>query len=106
MASLARLAALATPRLYPGHGAPIDDPAARLAELAAHRRARSRQILDALAEGAQDAAALVARIYTDTPKALLPAARRNVFAHLIDLAEQRLVAADLPLAPTSRFHRV
>lgn len=105
MASLARLGAVAPPRLYPGHGAPVDKPATRLAELATHRRNRNKQILASLADGAQDAASLTARIYTDTPKTLLPAAQRNVFAHLIDLEEQRLVTSDHALELSTRFRR-
>ena len=46
---------------------------------------REAQILSALGSGASDATSLAARIYTDTPAALLPAATRNVLAHLLDL---------------------
>lgn len=79
-------------RFWPGHGAAIDDPAARLTELIAHRDQREAQILAALALGAATAPALAARIYTDIPAALLPAASRNVLAHLIELADRNLIA--------------
>ena len=85
MASCARLAARDWRVFYPGHGAAIDDPAARLNWLIAHRRTREASILAELANGPATAATLAARIYADTPPALLGAATRNVLAHLIDL---------------------
>lgn len=91
MASLARLETRREGPYLPGHGAPIRDGRARVAELAAHRRMREAQVLEALARGPADAAALAARVYTATPAALLPAAARNVLAHLLDLAERNLV---------------
>ena len=68
--------------------------AGRIAELIAHRRGREAQILAALGEGPATLAALTARIYHDTPAALLPAASRNVLAHLVDLAARGRVDAD------------
>lgn len=82
--SLAVIAALAPTRLYPAHGDPVTDVTGRLAELAAHRRARTAEILAALTDGPADAASLAARIY-DIPAPLLPAAARNVLAHLLAL---------------------
>ena len=92
--------------LYPGHGAPITDAAARIAELAAHREARSAAILAQLARGPATIAELVAAIYTDTPAELHAAAARNVHAHLIDLYERALVAADPLPAPSARYRRL
>lgn len=71
--------------LYPGHGAPVYRPGERLDWLIAHRKARGDAILAALHAGPADASTLAQRIYTDTPAALMPAAARNVFAHLIDM---------------------
>lgn len=104
MASLDRLAALAPARLYSGHGDPVADPARRITDLAAHRRGREAAIRAALAEGPADAQALTRRIYTDTPAALMPAATRNVFAHLIDMMERKLAATEGALHTGSRFH--
>lgn len=106
MASCARLRGIPARRYYPGHGAPVEDPAARLDWLIAHRRSRSAQILAALAEGPADAAALTARLYADVPAALHPAAERNVLAHLIDLMEQSRIACDGELTLSSPFRRV
>ncbi len=81
-------------RLLPGHGAPVDDPVARIEWLLAHRRSRERQILDCLANGPATPALLTSRLYADTPVALHPAAMRNVLAHLLDLTTRRLVTPD------------
>lgn len=83
--SLAVIEALAPSRLLPAHGGEVADVAGRLTELAAHRRQRSAEILTALDHGPADAAALAARIYDIGPE-LLPAAARNVLAHLLALA--------------------
>ncbi|TCO70271.1 MBL fold metallo-hydrolase [Rhodovulum euryhalinum] len=106
MASLDRLAARPEQVLYPGHGAPVADGPARLAELAAHRRARRVQVLDALAAGPATPAEIAQAIYTDTPPALLPAATRNVLAHLIELADNFLAAADAEMGADARWHRL
>lgn len=103
LASLARLGREPARRYYPAHGAPVDEPARRLAELIDHRRSREAQILAALADGPSDASHLARRIYDTTPPALLPAAERNVLAHLIDLAERRLVSPSGPLGADSLF---
>lgn len=105
MTSLDRLAALGARRLWSGHGDPVADPAARIAALAAHRRGREAAILAALARGPADAATLARTVYTDTPAALMPAATRNVLAHLVDLSERTLVESDGPPAAATRFRR-
>jgi glyoxylase-like metal-dependent hydrolase (beta-lactamase superfamily II) len=105
MSSLARLAALPIASGFPGHGAPIPDLPARIAELACHRRLREDAVLEALARAPADAETLARSIYTDTPATLLPAATRNVLAHLIDLAHRNLVLTDTPLTRASRFQR-
>jgi len=84
--TLARLASAGASQLLPAHGEAIHDPAARLAELAAHRRERTAQILAALSRSPATAENLAQQIY-EIPPALLPAATRNVLAHLIALHE-------------------
>lgn len=101
--SLGRLGQEPARRYYPAHGGPVEDPAARLTELTRHRRSREAQILAALADGPADAASLARRIYHDTPPGLMPAAGRNVLAHLIDLAERSLVTPAGPLGAASLF---
>ncbi|KIC44499.1 metallo-beta-lactamase [Ruegeria sp. ANG-S4] len=89
---------------HPGHGAPIDAPAERLDWLIQHRMSREAQILAALKDGPATAGELTHKIYFDTPKALLPAAERNVFAHLVDLAGRSRVRPEPELAVTAKFH--
>ncbi|MBN8630839.1 MAG: MBL fold metallo-hydrolase [Rhodobacterales bacterium] len=103
MASLDRLVAGSWRRFLPGHGKPVETPSARIAELIAHRRQRERQILAGLAKGPDRIPALTGRIYHDIPPALLPAAERNVFAHLIDLTNRNMVVAIPSLHPDAEF---
>jgi hydroxyacylglutathione hydrolase len=105
MASLRRLSIERWSVMLPGHGDPVADPAARLAALIAHRHQRETQILNALQSAPATPAELTARIYTDTPATLWPAATRNVLAHLLDLAARNLVAADPVPGLLARFHR-
>jgi glyoxylase-like metal-dependent hydrolase (beta-lactamase superfamily II) len=104
MASCRRLRAVSAKVLHAGHGAPIVEPRARIDWLISHRLGREAMIRKALADGPANAAELTARIYTDTPQALRPAAERNVLAHLIDLCARRIARADGPLQATARFH--
>jgi glyoxylase-like metal-dependent hydrolase (beta-lactamase superfamily II) len=106
MASLDRLGQTAWQRLLPGHGDPVDDPAARIRELADHRQLRARQVLNALADSPATASDLTPRLYQDVPKTLWPAAERNVLAHLIDLEERNLVTAEPFLSAEARFRRL
>jgi glyoxylase-like metal-dependent hydrolase (beta-lactamase superfamily II) len=103
MASCARLRAGDWRVFHSGHGAPIDDPAARLDWLIAHRNAREAEILAALADGPATAYDLARRIYTEVPKALIGAATRNVFAHLVDLEGKRKVSAKPELSADADF---
>ncbi|MBA3911913.1 MAG: MBL fold metallo-hydrolase [Rhodobacter sp.] len=106
MASLRRLQSGPWQRFLPGHGDPVEDPAARMAELVAHRLGREGAILAQLAENPATIPDLARRIYRDTPVQLLPAAERNVLAHLIDLASRNLVTASPALHPAALFHRL
>ncbi|MCL4812244.1 MAG: MBL fold metallo-hydrolase [Vicinamibacteraceae bacterium] len=87
--SLRRVLDLQPRRIYPGHGQPIDNPAALLRSYLSHRLMRERQILDALAERAWCVADLVARIYPGLADALVPAATDSVLAHLLKLEDER-----------------
>ncbi len=103
MASCERLQARDWSIFHPGHGAPVTDPAARLDWLVTHRRARETAILAALAQGPSTARALAEQIYTETPAALLGAAERNVFAHLVDLQGRALATAQGELSADAIF---
>lgn len=92
MASCRRLQSQDWSVFHSGHGAPILDPAERLDWLINHRLSREAAVLEALQDGPATSATLAKRIYTDTPAALLPAATRNVLAHLIDLHGKNTVS--------------
>lgn len=100
--SLDSIAALGATRLLPAHGDAIQAPATRLAELATHRRERTAQILSSLRDQPGDAATLAARIY-DVPAKLMPAATRNVLAHLIALHALGAVIPEGNFSAASRF---
>jgi glyoxylase-like metal-dependent hydrolase (beta-lactamase superfamily II) len=76
-------------RIYPGHGPLIADPRAKLREYIDHRMERERQIVAAVRAGAGTIEQMVARIYTDTPRALWPAAGQSVLSHLLKLERER-----------------
>ncbi|PWE29215.1 MBL fold metallo-hydrolase [Pararhodobacter marinus] len=99
MASLDRLEALGQRRYYPGHGAPVEDGLGRTRALRDHRQGREAAIRAAVGAGAVDLRAITAAVYTDVPEALLPAAARNVLAHLIDLDARGLLRFDGPPGP-------
>lgn len=100
--SLDKIAALDARRLLPAHGDPVETPAARLAELAAHRRKRTAQILATLRDTPGTAAELARRIY-DVPPLLMPAAARNVLAHLVALTTLGVVFPQETLSENARF---
>lgn len=105
MASCRRLRIHPWHRMYPGHGAPIDAPSARLDWLIAHRQNREEAILALLAQDGADANSLTRAIYADVAPALLPAAERNVLAHLVDLTQRGLIHPESRLSATARFQR-
>lgn len=106
MASCARLARRDDRIYYPAHGAPVTDPAARIRWLIDHRKQREAEILAALADRPATVSGLARTIYTDTPATLIPAAERNVFAHLIDLTTRDLVRPEPELSAKAVFKRI
>lgn len=106
MASCARLAERNWRVFYPGHGAPVAEPSDRLGWLVNHRKGREASILQALGSGPLNARDLARQIYTDISIALLPAAERNVFAHLVDLTGQFRVAPQGALSSDACFELV
>jgi len=106
MASCRRLQGRDDRIYHPGHGDPIPDPQVRLTELLTHREGREAQIMAALgAQGPATAEALARRIYTDVSPTLLPAAARNVLAHLIDLHDKKEIETEGALTADARFFR-
>lgn len=86
--SLRRLRALELEVICPGHGPYVEDPAAKLDEYLAHRLDRERMLVEALADGARDEAAMLDRAWSDVPPALRGAAGLTLRAHLEKLAEE------------------
>jgi glyoxylase-like metal-dependent hydrolase (beta-lactamase superfamily II) len=79
--------------LLPGHGPPVDDPAAKLDEYVGHRLDRERRLLDALAAGARSVDEMLDTAWDDVPEPLRPAATITLAAHLDKLqGEGRLPA--------------
>ncbi|NDR56159.1 MBL fold metallo-hydrolase [Aliiruegeria sabulilitoris] len=93
MASCEKLRERNDRRYFPGHGETVENPQERVTWLIQHRREREKQILDHLSRGPCTLETLARGIYTDTPEALLPAAARNVLAHIIDLKHKKIASA-------------
>ena len=95
--SLHTLAGLDAALLLSFHGEPVTDPAAKLAELIAHREARDESILECLRDGATDLDAMRDRLYGDAglDEWRWNAAREQIRGHLIKLtSEGRVVEAE------------
>jgi len=91
LAALRGLRGLPLEVLLPGHGPPVWDPQAKLDEYLAHRAARERLLLAALAEGRRTRAELLDAAWDDVPKAMRDAAAISLAAHLEKLrAEGRV----------------
>ena len=105
MASLDRIAQGGWRRGYAAHGAPLPDLPARIAEITAHRRSREAAILAALTDS-PDLTTLQHRVYAELAPALQPAARRNLLAHLVDLAHRKKIVPDTEDWQITRFHRI
>ncbi|SLN34855.1 Hydroxyacylglutathione hydrolase [Roseovarius albus] len=103
MSSCRKLETLNSTIYYPGHGDPISEPSKRLSWLISHRNSREREILQALKIGPASPPDLAQKIYTDTPDRLIPAATRNVLAHLIDLYMRKQVQPLSDLSPDTKF---
>ncbi|PZO89508.1 MAG: MBL fold metallo-hydrolase [Sphingomonas sanxanigenens] len=94
MASLDKLSRREDRIYYPAHGDPVDRPQRLVRGLAGHRRQREGQILRLLGEGPQTIPGFVARMYAGLDPRLNGAAGRSVLAHLIDLKQRGVVAAE------------
>jgi glyoxylase-like metal-dependent hydrolase (beta-lactamase superfamily II) len=98
MASLDKLIVRDDARHLPGHGGPVETPAAFMRGLKGHRKMRERAILERLRGGDRTIPEMVAAIYRDTDPRLHGAAGLSVLAHLEDLVARGLAAAEGELA--------
>lgn len=85
MDSLDKVIARRFARLWPAHGARIDDPGPFLAAYRTHRLDRDAQILARLTAGDRRVAEIVPSLYAGVDRRLWPAASLSVWAHLIAL---------------------
>ncbi|OYR72772.1 MBL fold metallo-hydrolase [Halorubrum ezzemoulense] len=91
LASLERVRDAGYDRLLPGHGPPIDDPAATCDRLIEHRLSRERDVIAAIDDGAADLDAVVDGAYERDLSGVRDLARATVVAHLRKLrAEGRI----------------
>jgi glyoxylase-like metal-dependent hydrolase (beta-lactamase superfamily II) len=95
MRSLDAVAALGASLLCPGHGEWITDPAAKLAEYAAHRRERERLLIAGLDAGLRAEEELLDAAWADVPAPMRPAAALAMRAHLEKLATEGRLPDDI-----------
>jgi glyoxylase-like metal-dependent hydrolase (beta-lactamase superfamily II) len=91
LASLALVGKLEPPVdvIAPGHGRLIEDPAAVVAAIVAHRLAREERVVSALASaGSATVDQLLPVVYQDVDKERHPIARRSLWAHLRKLTDE------------------
>ena len=86
--SLERVRDAGYDRLYPGHGPPIDDPAATCQRLIDHRLERERAVLAAVEGGAGDLDSVLDGVYEKDLTGVEDLARATVRAHLEKLAAE------------------
>ncbi len=87
----------------PGHGKPVFKAKDMVTAQLKHREYRKQQILKELTKGPASPLELAKRIYTRINPTLIPAATRNVFAHLIDLLEHQKIDVKRPISKESSF---
>jgi glyoxylase-like metal-dependent hydrolase (beta-lactamase superfamily II) len=85
--SLRRLRPLRLDRIYPGHGAEIDNPTGVIDWYIAHRLQREQEIIAALESGASTVEEIVEIVYREVDPALHQLAAVSVAAHLRKLEE-------------------
>jgi glyoxylase-like metal-dependent hydrolase (beta-lactamase superfamily II) len=88
MASLERMHAQSTGRIYPAHGPCIEDGPGKIREYIAHRREREQQVLAVLAAGPARVMDIVRVVYAAYPEKLHPAAAQSVTQHLLLLERE------------------
>jgi len=94
LTSLRRTHARDPARLYPGHGAVIDDPRATLQRLVDHRRDREARVLAAVEGGARTVDAVLEEAYEKDLTGVRDLAAATVRAHLDKLESEGHVEWD------------
>ena len=78
----------------PGHGEPVKNPSERLNFIIRHRLDREEQIILTIKNKPMTAMEITKKVYTEIDHRLIPAATRNVLAHLIDLKKRGIIEFD------------
>jgi glyoxylase-like metal-dependent hydrolase (beta-lactamase superfamily II) len=94
LASLRRMLELEPHQLFPAHGPRVTDVRRVVTAHIAHRLARERHVVGALAMGHRTVNAIAECIYDGLDPRLMPAARENVRAHLEKLKADGIAADD------------
>jgi glyoxylase-like metal-dependent hydrolase (beta-lactamase superfamily II) len=93
--SLARLQTLDCDVMLPGHGIAVHDVRAKLQDLIDHRHAREEQVLGLIKKDKNTVKKMLGAIYPELDKRLVPAATRQIEAHLSKLeSEGRVESLD------------
>ena len=87
-------------RLYPTHGAPVEEHHTFVQALLDHRLAREAAIMAQLADGPKSAREIVAVLYADVRKELHKPAARSVLSHLRKLHDEDVVETAVADAST------
>jgi hydroxyacylglutathione hydrolase len=103
MDSLRRLQTLDIRRIYPAHGAVIEDGPAKIQEFIDHRMLRERQILETLGGGPRAIPEIVKIIYADVSNALHRVAAMSVHSHLRKLRAEGRVSEETVAGGPSRW---
>jgi glyoxylase-like metal-dependent hydrolase (beta-lactamase superfamily II) len=90
--SLERLKAYDSALMLPGHGQTVHDVARKLQELIDHRHEREQQVLKLIADGKRTPRAMLAAIYPELDRRIVPMALRQIEAHLAKLQAEGRVA--------------
>ena len=91
MASCRKLQTKQFDLFLPGHGEPVRNPSERLNFIISHRLDREEQIISTIKNTPMTAIEITKIVYTEIDHRLIPAATRNVFAHLIDLKKRGIL---------------
>jgi glyoxylase-like metal-dependent hydrolase (beta-lactamase superfamily II) len=97
---LARLRGRDLAVLCPGHGPPVYDPAAKLAEYVGHRLERERRLVAALDAGRRSVEELLDEVWDDVTPVLRPAAAVTLAAHLDKLAHEGRLPSGVERPPS------
>ena len=101
--TLGRLRALDLRVLLPGHGPPIEDPAAKLDEYVEHRLDRERRLVAALDRGGRTVDELLDAAWDDVPDHLRLAAGITLKSHLHKLEEEGRLPSGVQWPPGVSF---